>query len=64
MLLLLPLALTIVTLVAVARAVAQAAEEADQLRMVLARVGTLGPEAVAIGDGARRLGHSLTRLRR
>lgn len=61
-LVLLPLLLTAVTLVALSRAVAQVAEEADQLRMALAQVNALRPAVVEIGESARRLSHGVSRL--
>lgn len=61
---LLPLVLTAVTLVAVARAVARVADEADQLRAALVRVDDLRPVVAEIGTGARRLSASVSRLGR
>jgi hypothetical protein len=61
---LLPLVLTVVTLVAVARAMAQVIDEADQLRTAVARVQTLRPVVAEIGAGARSLSSGLGRLGR
>lgn len=63
-LVLLPLVLTVMTLVAVWRAYAQVAEEADQLRTVLARANTLRPVVTEISTGARQLGAGISRLGR
>ena len=63
-LVLLPLVLTAVTLVAVGRAFAQVADEADQLRVVLARVSTLRPVVRDISAGARQLSAGVSRLGR
>ena len=64
MLVLFPVVLVAITLVAVGRAIAQVADEADQLRMVLARVQALRPVVVEIGSGAKSLGVNLSRLGR
>lgn len=64
MLVLLPLVLTAITLVAVGRALADVADEADQLRAALARVQSLQPVVVEIGSGARTLSSGLSRLGR
>lgn len=59
-----PLVFTAITLVAVGRAMAQVADDADQLRTVLARVQSLRPVVVEIGTGARALGANISRLGR
>lgn len=63
-LVLLPLILTAITLVAVGRALAQVADEADQLRTALARVNTLRPVVSDISGGAKRLSAGVARLGR
>lgn len=63
-LVLLPLVLTAVTAVAIGRALAQVADEADQLRAVLARVNTLRPVVSDISVGAKRLSAGVARLGR
>ena len=64
MLVLFPLGLMAITLVAVGRALADLAHEADQLRTALARVQSLRPVAVEIGSGAKTLGAGISRLGR
>lgn len=59
-----PVVLIAITLVAVGRAIAQVADQADQLRMVLARVQSLRPVVVEIGSSAKTLGASFSRLGR
>ena len=61
-LVLFPLLLTAVTLVAVGRAMADVADEADQLRTMLARVESLRPVVAEISSGAKALGAGLSRL--
>lgn len=61
---LLPLVLTAITLVAVGRAMAQVADEADQLRTALVRVDALRPMVAEIGTGARRLSAGVSQLGR
>lgn len=63
-LVLFPLLLTVVTLVAVGRALADVADEAGQLRTVLARVRSLRPEVAEISSAARMLGAGISRLGR
>jgi len=63
-LVLFPLVLMAVTLVAVGRALADVADEARQLRTVLARVQSLRPLMAEIGSGARTLGAGISRLGR
>lgn len=63
-LVLFPVVLVAITLVAIGRAIAQVADEADQLRMALARVQSLRPVVVEIGSGAKTLGANLSRLGR
>lgn len=61
---LLPLVLTVITLVAVWRAFGQVADEADQLRAALARVNTLRPALREVAAGARQLDAGIARLGR
>lgn len=63
-LVLLPLVLTAITLVAVWRAFAQVADEADQLRTAMVRLNTLGPMVTEISTGARQLSAGISRLGR
>jgi len=61
---LLPLVLTAVTMVAVWRAYTQVADEADQLRTVLARTNALRPVVKEISAGAKQLNAGIARLGR
>jgi hypothetical protein len=61
---LLPLVLTAITLVAVGRAMAQVADEADQLRAVVARARTMRPVVDEISAGTRQLNATIARLGR
>ena len=61
---LLPLAIFVVGLVAVAAMVARTADEAEQLRAELRRFGALRPLLVGVGDETRRLRAGLVRVRR
>lgn len=61
---LLPLAVFIVGLVTLGVMVARVADEAEQLRAELRRMGQLRPLLVEIGDGSQRLRAALARTRR
>lgn len=60
---LLPLAVFLVGLVTLGVMVARVADEAEQLRAELRRMGQLRPLLVEIGDGSQRLRAALARTR-
>lgn len=61
---LLPLVVLIVGVVAVALMGARTADEADQLRAELSRMGQLRPLLAEVGDGGQRLRATIARLQR